>query len=358
MSSGFTESENGKRLGVCFSHPHYGRVFLYCLCVAALFATRELVDVSPFHKTSRTFKRAPTKKIIEDSSSKMGACVPCGKPRKFIQNRNLAFIHIPKTGGEHLENILGIRKDHTYADDPSRPRRTCPARLHVDWQQIQIVERPSLSDTLCNFTNVDKYFFAVVRNPFDRLYSWFRFCLHGWRGHMPTPETAKCRLIHNSFVQRLGGNWAEKLLEKDFHRHVREIFTIWLKETYRLGHSQHNGEQDAGFIWSPYVRWLTDHTTGELLVDFIVRFEDDRGCYTRENLLCEIGRTVGREILLEKHNNSTTGSNFIGGTSAEVLHMLSEIPYHYFFTTETQKMVEDTFRIDLQLFNYSFRGKH
>jgi hypothetical protein len=59
------------------------------------------------------------------------------------------FLHIPKTGGESLEDTLNIHKSH----DTWWQRR--------EWY-TENKTRHGLSIT-------------IIRNPFDRMYSWFKF---------------------------------------------------------------------------------------------------------------------------------------------------------------------------------------
>ena len=87
----------------------------------------------------------------------------CGKSRPSETNiqKELVFLHIPKTGGESLENALEIKKNHK------------------TWRQRR-------GETVLN----SSFLVTIIRNPFDRMLSWFRFCLHGWRGHLPGPKRA------------------------------------------------------------------------------------------------------------------------------------------------------------------------
>ena len=61
------------------------------------------------------------------------------------------FIHIPKTGGETAEKIFDIEKNH---------------QLGASRKEI----RPHPNEMTI----------TIIRNPFDRLFSWFRFCRRGW----------------------------------------------------------------------------------------------------------------------------------------------------------------------------------
>ena len=108
--------------------------FAFCLCtaLAAVFTLGTW--------NTRVFTQTLTHS--EESTSSVRSVLPSPVPSTFkpcqcaenpkVPREMLVFIHIPKTGGENLENILGIRKDHTYGDDPRRPSRTCPPLLTVN----------------------------------------------------------------------------------------------------------------------------------------------------------------------------------------------------------------------------------
>ena len=79
----------------------------------------------------------------------------------------MLFVHIPKTGGTTIEAVLKIPKNHALAFD-----------------RFQELERPT------TFT------VAVVRNPWDRALSWYRFCVAG-AGPPPHP------VAHCTFARKL-----------------------------------------------------------------------------------------------------------------------------------------------------------
>ena len=178
---------------------------------------------------------------------------------------------------------------------------------------------------------------------------------------MPAPDGAKCSFIHASFEERWGIRFADELMKQNsdvIRVTVTEIFTRWLKETAQVGHSGDYGENDAGYIWAPYFRWITDRHTGKILTDFIVRYEDDDamlGCAgaTRSALLCFLGRQPSEKQVLFRDNNSTDGQ-LLRGVSAPFLHTLAAKRYNYWFSAEARKMVEMAYAKDLKLFNYRF----
>ena len=100
-------------------------------------------------------------------------CHPCAV------NNN--FIHISKTGGESMEKTLSLRKNHELGR--SRSFGT-------------------------------KFAFSIIRNPYSRMLSWFRFCIHGWRNTLPHPHVV-CNAAIASFKT---------------HDDHQDSFQSWLRE--------------------------------------------------------------------------------------------------------------------------------
>lgn len=86
--------------------------------------------------------------------------------KKGNGKRPIVFIHVPKTGGETLEEALNISKSH----EPLRRR-------------LGEVFSGEKMDT-----KRDVAVLLLVRNPYERMWSWFKFCLHGYKGRHVFPE--------------------------------------------------------------------------------------------------------------------------------------------------------------------------
>ena len=79
-------------------------------------------------------------------------------------NKNILFVHIPKTGGTSVESWLSRHGNLIfYTHSPRRPFNCSPQ--HMTWRDIQFL-----------FCNKEwSYTFSVVRNPYTRIESEFSY---------------------------------------------------------------------------------------------------------------------------------------------------------------------------------------
>ena len=103
-----------------------------------------------------------------------------------------------------MEFILGLIKNHRTA----YVRNKCNGYLDND----------------VNGTKGDVWI-TIVRNPYDRLFSWFKFCIHGYHGEIPTPT-------HINLCDHID----EKLLKTPnmSKREVQVLFDDWLFATKKV----------------------------------------------------------------------------------------------------------------------------
>ena len=102
-------------------------------------------------------------------------------------------MQIPKTGSESITDWMRLKKDHRYA-----------------WMRAEELQQ-------C-------WSFAVVRNPWERMRSWYRFCNAGYHNdvsRLPNPKQA-CQLARKyARADALGAGGGE-----GFDRWVHEVLTI------------------------------------------------------------------------------------------------------------------------------------
>lgn len=102
--------------------------------------------------------------------------------------RRFTFVHVPKTGGELMWSLLGARKSHTSVAEHVR---ACGAR---EW-------------------TTGRWTFAVVRNPWDRLVSWYKYL----RGHALVGPALKPSRDARLAASLPFGSWARAVLRRDRH---------------------------------------------------------------------------------------------------------------------------------------------
>jgi len=179
-------------------------------------------------------------------------------PPKFV------FVHVSKTGGETLITLLGIPKDH----------RSASQRLN------------NVND------NDGVWKFAVVRNPWDRLVSWY---FHLRRHMLPDgyidKHTSALGKMAPCFV--LSNRCKVKKMNPAEHRGAAERLTFreWIVTVL----NQPDLYKDP--LWGPcgtQYEALFDVTTGKQLVDDIYKYESGYS----EVVLPAVLNRLGREDLI------------------------------------------------------------
>jgi hypothetical protein len=210
----------------------------------------------------------------------------------------IVFIHITKTGGETVELLLDIPKNHDRAID----------RIKSDDKQ---------------------YKFAIVRNPYDRLVSWYSHLRKELDdidiyGDSENPESLANKSMS---LQALKNGHT---LQPDIHRilALNCEFDEWAKIVLT----------DPAYLephWGPsndqYSMLFSND--GILLVDDVYKFEDFN------NSLTTILKKLDREDLISK----ITRTNFS-------FHR----DYHEYYDEDTRKLVYNFFRRDFTTFGYEF----
>ena len=251
------------------------------------------------------------KKITSRTSDSENA-----EPSLLPNSTHIMFYHIPKTGGESLEAALSIKKNHNEWWDRSE-------------------EREKIGDS-------NRVSIAIIRNPYSRMLSWFRFCLHGWRGNLPGP-TKHCLLAHQ-YIN-------DQVKEKDQDHSPETVSTAfegWLGEIFLSPKLHHS------FLTSNYQEFLGG--VSPLHVDYIIRFEH----YAEDYAL--LAEALGMEKNLTKKNGSKNGEGKLDAKAynkwkvtynPEVAKLL-DLDYHEIYTERGRTLVEMAFASDLQYFNYTF----
>ena len=228
-------------------------------------------------------------RVCSHPSSSRGCSAPL--PRG---GRKPLFVHIPKTGGESLEALLGTRKNHSLARN--RPEIADGYKYHGH------------SGAESNRTR--HFAFSIVRNPFDRFVSWFRFCLDGWynpnRGVVETPQPrVLCRAAMRywaDFRSAPSSDTPDQRRQRSFSAWMRLVMSTTNSSVISGEHvfvpafqlKNVQASQMAFLQPPPSARANRDPVVA---VDFLVRFEDyDRDMRTLTCLLGEITAAFTRTL--------------------------------------------------------------
>lgn len=238
-------------------------------------------------------------------------------------NTEFVFIHVSKTGGETLITLLGLRKDHGTAYE-----RLCDQK-----QQMRLQRVPS----------ANAWKFAVVRNPYSRLVSWY---FHLRRHLLPAEHVARntTSLGKKAPCFQLCEKNGVKMNPAE-HRFLAErlpfrewAFAILMQpDLYRLP------------VWGPcgtQTEMLCHPVSGDLLVDDVYRYEDGYA----EVVLPDILRRLGRADLVPQIQVTNSSVDTRTGSLSRRLHYSA----YYEGDRVLIAQVARHFRTDLERFGYAF----
>ncbi len=196
----------------------------------------------------------------------------------FISPRTKSiFIHIQKTAGDAIE--AAMRKE-----DPALETDRFAGRRHVFAREVKAMVAPDLWAT--------HYRFSFVRNPWDRLVSWYSMCMRNTVPNKFAKYVRENAPTFTDFVTRTNTGMAERT-------------------TYNQ------------------LDYLTD-SDGGIIVDFVGRFENLADDYA-----------VVRARLGLTHALSHTNAS-------------SHSVYRDYYTAETKAIVARRFERDIARFGYEF----
>jgi chondroitin 4-sulfotransferase 11 len=187
------------------------------------------------------------------------------------------FIHIQKTGGSSIDNVLR-------SNDPGIASNMHLGRRHQFASEVATVAGPE---------KWNAYFkFAFVRNPWDRLVSWYTMCM-------------------------------QASTTNNFSRHIKDhapTFEDFLTKT-TTGIAERTTYNQLDYV---------TNSQGEITVDFIGRFENLRDDFSRVNA------RLGLSGELPHVNKSRHGD------------------YRKYYSEQTRQIIAHRFARDIQHFGYIF----
>lgn len=208
------------------------------------------------------------------------------------------FVHIPKTAGQSIEhvflNLLGLSWEER---EPlllkfNYDKNLGPPRLaHLKAQEY-------LKYNYISQSMFDSYFkFSFVRNPWSRIVSFYNYRRY-------------YQLF--SFKHFVTKKLKNKILERDY----------W-------------------FI-GPQYEFIMNHN-GDIIVDYIGRFENLQNDF---DVICN---ALGLKDVKLPHVNKAREASFM-----QKFFRKSKRHYSEYYDKETKEIVENAYKKDIQIFNYSF----
>ncbi len=223
---------------------------------------------------------------------------------------NYIFIHIPKTGGSSITEALGYKVglQHLFNKVDS------DIALFGTHTYARYVKDFMMKDN-DGFVEYDSYFsFAIVRNPWDRLYSLYNFMCKAPR--------------HESHIDQ------QQLIDKGFKHFLldnREHGTL-VAPAKNMNDIQHPSfyvhQQDT-----PQCHWIEDEN-GENIVSYVGKYEELDSVW--EEIVVD---TLEIDVQLPTINKHT------------------EDDYREQYDDEMRTFVEETHKEDIIKFGYTFDGE-
>jgi len=221
---------------------------------------------------------------------------------------NCIFVHIPKTAGQSIENFFLSLHGLSWEE-----RAPLLLRYNLDPEQgpqalahltaMEYVEFNHISSETFN-----KYFkFAFVRNPWDRLVSEYNYRNYNKK---------------YTFKEFVNSGFPDKDNFSDAYRHIIPQYDL----LYSLN--------------------------GELLVDFVGKFEDLQNDF---NIVC---LKLGISTSLLPHINSFNKERNLKNRLRSFLFKTKKIKKHYteYYDDELKNKVGKIYSKDISAFNYTFSG--
>jgi hypothetical protein len=244
----------------------------------------------------------------------------------ILDKHKILFIHIPRTGGTSVENHFNYQSKHGWNPKNSQ---------HLTLEEYS------------NHYNLDDYFkFTVVRNPWDRLVSWYIWSYAEVIYFQYLSENGQFTFTGPSARLRAWNNGKKLLTDKKNNYTDQKLFlkfkTAFSAFIERL-ESQEELIYDPRFDnntiienrlngrWvMPQVRWL--EINGKFNLDYVCKFEKLKNNFN---------------TVLRRNKLKTTNLQRIG-------RICNKPNYKKFYNKKNQQIVEKIYREDIKRFKYEF----
>ena len=297
----------------------------------------QILGTSEISQTQTAENRLLGERPLFNASPTLNIPKNCKCLSQFTDCSPPVFLHAPKTGGESIEGMFGLMMNN-----------------HMTAVERREEFHPHGRD----------FVIGVVRNPYDRAFSWFRYCINGHhsRAEVPQPETV-CYLARQTFAAVAGSGPVSV-------EQVQDALLRWLQSDVLLAIVRQPATNNGEYWFSRSMRDYMANADGSLAVDYMLLFEslgDELRTLMRDCLghivevkhanksggegennsggegKARVGATV--ELALEK-----------GGKSARIsvsgLALLSSLKWFQVFSPQTYHMVEQIWAADFAYFGY------
>ena len=212
----------------------------------------------------------------------------------YSANPPFIFVHIPKTAGTSIEEALYQYQDFS-VDDGNIHQPLIQFRDYLDRNQYD-----------------DALKFCFVRNPFDLLYSTWKYWVYG---HGFTCSFKEWLIWRYSGRMLDGLKFLDDEQFPTFESKMSHIPIAWYMNRV------------------PQTYWFVDEK-GNFLVDFIGCFE-----FVKDDFNVIVNHLKLTDVYLPHANRNRSDE---------------EKDYRVFYDDETRQIIEDLYSLDLSIFGYSF----
>lgn len=209
------------------------------------------------------------------------------------KKKKIIFIHVIKTGGTAIDKMMKNERDFSFFSNRNKHMTALDYKNKMGKKYD------------------DYYKFAVVRNPWDWVVSWYEFV----QKSTISPDNGK--VWRHALYQEIAGksfdSYVDWLVEdKGMKNLPSRKKSVW-KYKYKVEQSD----------------WLVDNE-GKLIVDEIVKFEE----------INEFAERLNKKFSL--------------GSKLEVVNKIDRKNYKSYYSEKTKKKIFEYFKNDIKKFKYEF----